>query len=199
MAVKRTERKERSMADVFERYKFDNSIRLKSKTWFQQQALLLARKRINPKKAFNEQRVTSKIVPGKLYMFFYDPKLKDKLPYYDRFPLVFPYKKTENGFMGLNLHYLPYYQRVMLLDKLMQFASNKNYDENTKIKYSWEMIAGVAKFKLANGCIKQYLDDHVDSMFSEVHPEDWHTALMLPVEQFVGANKSLVWQDSIKK
>ena len=26
---------------------------------------------------------------GRLNMFFYDPKLKKKLPYYDRFPLVY--------------------------------------------------------------------------------------------------------------
>ena len=27
---------------------------------------------------------------GRLNMFFYDPKLKKKLPYYDTFPLVLP-------------------------------------------------------------------------------------------------------------
>ena len=30
---------------------------------------------------------------GKLNMFFYDPKLKQKLPYYDIFPLVLPLKR----------------------------------------------------------------------------------------------------------
>ena len=50
---------------------------------------------------------------GRLNMFFYDPKFKKTLPYYDRFPLVFPFKRgftrqraIEGGsFLGLNLHY----------------------------------------------------------------------------------------------
>ena len=30
---------------------------------------------------------------GRLNMFFYDPKLKKTLPYYDKFPLVLPLEK----------------------------------------------------------------------------------------------------------
>lgn len=188
-----------SLQTIFEKYRYDSSISLKSKTWFQQQALLLSRKRIDAKALFREQRLTSKMVPGKLYLFYYDPKHKDTLPHYDRFPLVFPYKVTKQGFMGLNMHYLPYFHRIQLMTRLMQFASNKNLDENTKLRYSWALIAGMAKFKMAEACIKHYLSDHVDSMFIEIPATDWHTALMLPVEKFVGSNKSTVWQESIKR
>lgn len=188
-----------SLQTIFEKYRYDSSISTKSKTWFQQQALLLSRKRIDAKALFREQRLTSKMVPGKLYLFYYDPKHKDTLPHYDRFPLVFPYKVTKQGFMGLNMHYLPYYHRIQLMTRLMQFASNKNLDENTKLRYSWALIAGMAKFKMAEACIKHYLSDHVDSMFIEIPATDWHTALMLPVEKFVGSNKSTVWQESIKR
>ena len=188
-----------SLQTIFEKYRYDSSISTKSKTWFQQQALLLSRKRIDAKALFREQRITSKMVPGKLYLFYYDPKHKDTLPHYDRFPLVFPYKVTKQGFMGLNMHYLPYFHRIQLMTRLMQFASNKNLDENTKLRYSWALIAGMAKFKMAEACIKHYLTDHVDSMFIEIPATDWHTALMLPVEKFVGSNKSTVWQESIKR
>lgn len=189
------------MADLqttFEKYKYDSTIAQKSKTWFQQQALLLGNKRINEKKLFSEEKITSKIIPGKLYMFYYDPKLKDSLPYYDRFPLVFPYQSTPSGFMGLNMHYLPHFQRIQLMTRLMQFSTNKTMDENTRIRYSWSLIAGAAKFKMAENCIKHYLKDHVKSLFIEVPGSDWHTAMMLPVERFVGSSKNTVWGESIK-
>ena len=51
---------------------------------------------------------------GRLNMFFYDPKLKKKLPYYDRFPLVLPLENYNDGFLGINLHYLPIPLRIKL-------------------------------------------------------------------------------------
>ena len=188
-----------NLQQIFDKYKYDSSIATKSRNWFQQQTTLLAAKRLNEKKLFTEQRVVSKIQPGKLYMFYYDPKYKDSLPYYDRFPLVFPYKAMPEGFMGLNMHYLPYFHRVQLMTRLMQFASNTKLDETTKMRYSWEVIGGLSRFRDAEPCVKHYLRDHVQSMFIEIPGQDWHTAMMLPVERFVGANKNSVWGDSLKR
>ena len=64
---------------------------------------------------------------GKLNMFFYDPKLKQKLPYYDIFPLVLPLKRYSDGFLGINFHYLPIPLRVRLLDKLTDYSNNDNF------------------------------------------------------------------------
>ena len=59
----------------------------------------------------------SKTPVGKsLNMFVYSPKGRNKLPYYDTFPLVLPLKSMEGGFLGLNFHYLPYALRARLLD-----------------------------------------------------------------------------------
>lgn len=187
-----------SLQTIFDKNRYNKSIEKRSRAWFQQQQhLLLSRKRIDEKKLFSENTITSKVIPGKLYMFYYDPKYKDSLPYYDKFPLVFPYSATKEGFMGLNMHYLPYFQRIQLMTRLMTFASNRSMDENTKIRYSWELIGGIARFKAAESCIKHYLKDHVRSMFIEIPGQDWHTAMMLPVERFVGVNKTTVWKDSI--
>ena len=68
----------------------------------------------------DRQRMTDSPSPGRMYMFSYDPKTKDKLPYYDRFPLVFPFDSAPGGFMGLNLHYLSPMLRARFLDKLME-------------------------------------------------------------------------------
>lgn len=185
---------------IFDKYKQDPSIVHKSQSWFIKQAAALQSIVINKNRLFREGKIVNKIIPGRLYMFYYDPKYKDELPHYDRFPLVFPYKFTpQDGMMGLNMHYLPYFQRVQLMDRLMTFASNKNFDENTRIRYSWDLISGVTKFKLAQSCIKHYLKEHIKSQFIEVPPSDWHTAMMLPVETFVGANKKQVWKESVRR
>ena len=37
-----------------------------------------------------QERLRTNTIIGKMYFFYYDPKTKDSLPYYDRFPLVIP-------------------------------------------------------------------------------------------------------------
>ena len=61
---------------------------------------------------------------GEMYMFSYDPKYKDVLPYYDMYPLVIPIEMYADGFLGLNLHYLPPLARARLLDSLKKVANN---------------------------------------------------------------------------
>lgn len=186
-----------SLSDVFARNQYDlkTAVR-KSQSWFQQQALLIKKQNITPKNVLKGQNLVGSIKPGNLYMFMYDAKHKETLPYWDMFPLVFPYEKTKDGFMGLNMHYLPYQLRVQLLDRLMQFANNRVMDETTRLKYSWSLIGGVTKFRAAEPCIKHYLNDHVRSSFKLIPAQDWASAMMLPVETFVGASKNKVWEDS---
>lgn len=188
-----------TLLDVFEKnkYSLDDAAK-KSRSWFSQQVLLLRGQRVTPQKVIsgNPSQLRQRISPGFLYMFAYDPKYKDELPYYDRFPLVFPYATAPGGFIGLNMHYLPYQMRVTLLDRLMTFANNDKMDETTKIKYSWQLIDGVSRYKLAQPCIKQYLNQHVMSPFRRIESKDWATAMMLPVEQFAKATREQVWTDS---
>lgn len=186
--------------DVFTKNQYNlKEAAIKSKAWFQQQATLLGRQNLTVKQVLNSDthRVKNTIVPGGMYMFMYDPKGKDELPYFDRFPLVLPYKRVAGGFIGLNLHYLPYQPRMVLLQRLMDFATDRNMNENTRIRYSWSLIGGVSKFKWAEPCVKHYLIDHVKSTFRKIDANDWATAVMLPVEQFVGASKNKVWKDSM--
>ena len=188
-----------TMLDVFERNKYDLLTAVKkSRTWFDQQVLLMSKQRITPQQviAGNVSQNTSRVIPGHLYMFVYDPKLKNELPYFDRFPLVFPFSKTEDGFVGLNMHYLPYALRISLLDRLLVYASNTKMNETTRIKYSWQLIDGVSRFKLAQPCVKRYIMGNVRSTFRQVNSSDWATAMLLPVERFVGASKQEVWGDS---
>jgi hypothetical protein len=190
------------MQDVFERNQYDLLTSVKRSTsWFNKQVSSLAQQNITPNQVIkgNPSQNTTTIQPGSLYMYAYDPKTKEDLPYYDRFPLVFPFRKTADGFYGLNMHYLPYDLRIYLLDALLTFKNNSRWDETTKLKYSWALIDGVSKYKAAQPCVKQYLNGHVRSQFRKVSSADWATAMLLPVERFVGASKQQVWSDSRKK
>ena len=193
--------KKQTMVDVFERNKYDLATAVKkSKGWFDQQVQIMTKQQLTPNKVLNgnpDQLVTT-VYPGKLYMYVYDPKLKAELPYYDRFPLVFPFKRTPDGFIGLNMHYLPYQLRIRLLDNLLIFKTNNRMDETTRLKYSWQVIDGVSRFKAAQPCVKRYLNSHIRSQFRQVVAEDWATAMLLPVERFIGANRQEVWADSTK-
>jgi len=188
-----------SMHDTFERNKYDlKTAARKSRAWYTQQVLLLSKQGITPQRLMREDTssLKARIIPGNLYMYVYDPKTKADLPYYDRFPLVFPYATAPGGFMGLNMHYLPYPLRIRLLDRLMQFKNNDKMDGTTRLKYSWSLIANVSKFSMAQPCVKHYLLPHVKTAFKKVDVNDWATAMLLPVERFVKAPKEKVWKDS---
>jgi hypothetical protein len=131
-------------------------------------------------------RSRTNTVIGKMYFYWYDPKHKDTLPVYDRFPLVFPIERYSDGFLGLNLHYLSQDERADLLNKLMKYKSSSNLTERTKLKLSYDLLASTKR--IANQmrpCIKRYLFTHVRSSFIEVPATEWDRAIELPVEFFV--------------
>lgn len=192
--------KTKTVREIFDKYKYDRSAWSKSRSWFTQQILLLRKERVTPKQLLtrNPQEVKQRITPGHLYMFIYEAKYKEELPYWDAFPLVFPFRKTPNGFLGLNLHYLPYPLRVLLLDRLMGYMTNQKMDQTTRLRLSWAIIEATSRLKLAKPCVKEYLSSNVQSSYRRIDVNDWTTAMMLPVEQFQKASTSKVWADSRK-
>ncbi len=144
------------------------------------------------------ERLTNRPIVGSMFMYYYDPKHKATLPYYDRFPLVFPYKKVPGGFMGINMHYLPLVYRAKLMDALYDITNNQKFDESTKLKMNYNILSGASKFKYFAPCVKHYLNEHVRSRFLYVYPSEWDIALFLPTERFQGATKQKVWADSKK-
>lgn len=146
----------------------------------------------------DQDRLTGRPIVGSMYMFSYDPKWKEELPYYDTFPLVFPFRKVPGGFYGLNLHYLPLQLRARLMDALYGYANNTRYDESTKIKLNYELLTSVSNLKFFAPCVKHYLDDHVRSRFVYVYPSEWDIALFMPTERFAKKTKTQVWNESKK-
>jgi hypothetical protein len=147
----------------------------------------------------DRQRLKTSSMIGKMYFYFYDPKTKDSMPYYDRFPLVIPIERYNDGFLGLNLHYIHPKNRMILLDKLSDTTSNGTYDEKTKLKINYRYLAAASRVFEATPCIKRYLFTQIESRFLEISADEWDIAALLPVESFVGASTSKVYADSRKK
>jgi len=130
---------------------------------------------------------------GNLNMFFYDPKFKKTLPYYDRFPLVLPIERYSDGFLGINLHYLPIPLRIRLLDELMDYSTDTKFDSKTKINTNYQQLKNV---KLLKPTLKRYLAGKVKSRFRRVDADEFTVATLLPVQRFSKASSKKVWSDS---
>lgn len=169
-----------------------------SRDWFRKRAQRLGK--INRRELMREEELElrSRFGTGKMYMFFYDPKTKEKLPYYDGFPLVIPVEPAEGGFYGMNLHYLPPLLRAKFLDALLEVTNNKRYDETTRFRLSYNLIKGARKFKYFKPCFKRYLLSHVKSRFALVPAAEWEIAAFLPTADWNKANKSTIYKDSRK-
>jgi hypothetical protein len=169
----------------------------RSYKWYQDQIALLFKgsQSTNTNKLIAESKLVKNIVPGEMYLYLYDPKFKDELPYYDRLPLVFPFRKTKDGFYGINLHYLPYGIRFKVLEELQKYATGNENNADRRIRLSWRLLETVAKLKPAQFAVKQYLNNHVKSSFYRIPYSDWITASQLPIERFAKMQKNLVWRD----
>lgn len=144
-------------------------------------------------------RHTDRLELGKMYLFTYNPKTKDDLPYYDQLPLIFPFATVAGGFYGINMHYLPYMYRAKLMDALYSVASDHNYNADTKLKLTYNILKSSSRFRYFAPCVKHYLNNHVKSRFVSIHSNEWDIALFLPLERFAKKTKQQVFQETIKK
>ena len=164
--------------------------------WFRRRAYRI--RRVNRNELMREEPVEmrSKMAGGGMFMYYYDPKWKDKLPYYDQFPLTIMVEKAPGGFYGLNLHYLNPILRAKLLDALLDTINNKKYDETTKFRLNYKLLKNASKFRHFQPCFKHYLLDHVKSRFAFVPAPEWEIATFLPMAKWSKASPSQVYRDS---
>ena len=168
-----------------------------SREWFRKKASTL---KVNRRELMKEEPLKTSAdrgVVGSMQMFFYDPKTKETLPYYDTFPLVVVVGPAEGGFYGLNLHYLPPLLRAKMLDALMEVSSSKKSDD-AKFVITYKRLKSIAKMRYYQPCFKHYLNKHVKSKFAEVPAPEWEIATFLPTAQFQKASKQKVYGDSRK-
>ena len=171
-----------------------------AREWFRSAAESLYSRRISSDTLLkDETRLVQNITYGYMYGFAYDPKWKKELPYYDQFPLIFPVEFHVDGFTGINFHYLPLNLRARLMDALYTTINNRKYDNDTRVRISYNILNGVKKFNAFKPTLKKYLRSHIRSNFLQISSKEWDIALFLPTENFKKASKDQVWNDSQKK
>jgi len=172
-----------------------------SMDWFRKKVSLLGKSAFQ--RVMSDAQATNKMLArspgiGFMYTFAYFAKWDETLPYWDRFPLIFIIGSYEDGFLGLNLHYLPPKLRAILLDALMAFASNKSMPTKVKINATYQTLKGFSKFDLVKPCVKRYLFSQLRSGIAKISSDEWEPAIFLPYESFVRSSNSGVWSDSIR-
>lgn len=172
----------------------------KSVTWLQDQIRdLKSPIKLAREMAKEKTRQGGQFQMGGLYQFFYDPLTKADLPYYDIFPLVIPLKRDAEGFIGLNLHYLPPRYRAVFMDKLMNFAITNENNEPKRLRVTYDILTATKNFKEFRPCLKHYLNSQIKSKILTIQPPEWEVALFLPTAVFKGAPVSKVYADSVAK
>jgi hypothetical protein len=193
-----------NLDQVFNSIQIDKSSARKSMAWFDEQVKILSN-RVSPASLMqNSSRKTSILIPGKMYLYWYDAKHKDTLPYWDMLPLCIPFARDAETFTCLNFHYLPYKMRAVLLKNLLDFATAKKLTEKSRLQFAWEYVAGISRYRGVSAAVHKYRYDHVQSQFLEIPATQWFLALCLPVEKFVSGensyrfDKKRVWYESMR-
>lgn len=132
---------------------------------------------------------------GGMFHFIYDPKHKLTLPYYDKFPLVIPIEMYPDGFLGLNIHYLPPLLRAKLLDVLIEKYKKSN-SSRTYMAVTYGILKGAANMKMYKPTVHRYLTSHMRSAVVMVTPDLWEEVAFLPTQKFEGATTQEVWAES---
>lgn len=186
------------MADLFSKYVSQDvpeSKILDATTWFRKKASEI--EKVDTQKILKENSLylESRFRVGNLYIFRYDPKLKDQLPYYDIFPVVFVVSRNQKGILALNMHYLPLAYRARLMDALYEYSTGQ--DDLKRLKINYRILTAVSKLKYFRPCLKYYLNSNIRSRYLRVDSREWDTALFLPLQKFKKSTVQVVYKDSI--
>ena len=181
--------------NIFDPLKDLQGNQFKSANWYRNAASLVA-DRASASKLMRDGKLLGRPSAGRMSMFYYDPKTKSKMPFYDIFPLVLPVDVFKGGFVGLNFHYLPYPLRFKLLQDLQQYTSNGKFDSSTKLQVGYSNLKGNS---LIRPDVKKYLWRQVQSNFLRVDVDEMAIACSLPVAQIQGARLGKVFAYSRRK
>jgi hypothetical protein len=164
--------------------------------WFRQKA---SGSKISPNTLLTagdyRQNFVPSPLPGSMFLFQYDAKHKETLPYWDMYPLIFPIQMDATGFLGINLHYLPPTLRASLFSSLVGFGSKNEFED---LKLSYSILTKYSRLSYFKPCLKRYLFSHVKSPFLYIEPDEWPIAIFLPLQRFQGAGSGKVYADSRK-
>ena len=163
------------MATVFDKI-LDKTTGPKSYDWYRKQVRSMTTP--GARSLIRSGKATIRPKYGIMNLFGYDPKHKERLPYYDTFPLIFPLEPAKGGFIGLNFHYLPPLARVRFLRSLANTTTDKKFDKSTRYRINWRNNEFMRK------TAKHYLFNQVRTSFLNITAEEMAIAIFLPVARF---------------
>ena len=163
------------MATVFDKI-LDTTTGPKSYDWYRRKVRTMTTP--GARGLINQGKATLRPKYGIMNLFGYDPKHKDRLPYYDTFPLIFPLEPAKGGFIGLNFHYLKPGARIAFLRSLANTTTDKRFDKNTRYNINWRNNTFMKK------TAKHYLFNHVRTSFLNITADEMAIAIFLPVARF---------------
>ena len=125
---------------------------------------------------------------GDLFCYYYKPKYKDVLPYYDMFPMIMLIGVDKDTFLGINFHYLAPKFRAILLDRVTAKVGGG--------LINWKKIS---KIREIAPTVKRYRFDHIMKKVVPIEENEQEIAIFLPTERFKKASRTQVWADSKRK
>ena len=125
---------------------------------------------------------------GDLFCYYYNPKYKTTLPYYDMFPMIMLISAEKDTFLGINFHYLRPKWRAVLLDRV-----------SSKIGNGLPRWSKLRQIRQIAPTIKRYRFDHIMRRVIPIEENEQEIAIFLPTERFRKSAKAKVWADSERK
>ena len=122
---------------------------------------------------------------GDLFCYYYKPKYRQILPYYDMFPMIMLISAEKDTFLGINFHYLAPKFRAILLDRVSAKVGGS--------LINWKKISGIKEIAPT---VKRYRYDHIMKKVVPIEESEQEIAIFLPTERFKKASRTQVWADS---
>ena len=125
---------------------------------------------------------------GDLFCYYYNPKYRATLPYYDMFPMIMLIGAEKDTFLGINFHYLRPKWRAVLLDRV-----------SSKIGNGLPRWSKLRQIRQIAPTIKRYRFDHIMKRVIPIEKDEQDIAIFLPTERFRKSAKAKVWAESERK
>ena len=125
---------------------------------------------------------------GDLFCYYYNPKYRATLPYYDMFPMIMLIGAEKETFLGINFHYLRPKWRAILLDRV-----------SSKIGNGLPRWSKLRQIRQIAPTIKRYRFDHIMKRVIPIEKDEQEIAIFLPTERFRKSAKAKVWAESERK
>ena len=125
---------------------------------------------------------------GDLFCYYYNPKYRATLPYYDMFPMIMLIGAEKETFLGINFHYLRPKWRAVLLDRV-----------SAKLGSGLPRWSKLRQIRQIAPTIKRYRFDHIMRRVVPIEENEQEIAIFLPTERFRKAGKSKIWSESERK